>query len=89
MQEIWLAGLDWDHVLPNNLATNWEKWLSELSDLSTVAHLVCLYDDSMSTSRFIASTCRVVPVKAITIPGLQLMGALLSCRLAQRLLGGC
>ena len=85
MQEIWLAGLGWDHVLPNNLATKWKKWLSELSDLSrvnipralrlanptnvdlhlfsdasrmafaTVAYLVCLYDDSMLTSRLIAS----------------------------------
>jgi hypothetical protein len=116
MQEIWLAGLGWDHVLPNNLATKWEKGLSELSDLSrvnipralrlanptnvdlhlfsdasrmafaTVAYLVCLYDDSMLTSRLIASTCRVAPVIVITIPRLELMGALLSCRLAQRLL---
>ena len=34
MQEIWLGGLDWDHVLPTSLATKWKRWVSELSDLA-------------------------------------------------------
>ena len=116
MQEMWLAGLDWDHVLPSHLATKWKKWVSELPDLSqftiprplrladpvsvelhvfsdaskgayaAVAYLVSSYQAGTVTSRLIASKCRVAPVKSVTIPRLELMGAVLSSRLAQGLL---
>jgi Zn-dependent M28 family amino/carboxypeptidase len=33
-QEMWLAGLDWDHVLPSHLAKKWTKWVSEFPCLS-------------------------------------------------------
>jgi hypothetical protein len=42
MQEIWTAGLDWDNVLPCNLSTKWENWVSELQSLSCVAIPRCL-----------------------------------------------
>ena len=42
MQEIWMAGLDWDDVLPSNLRMKWETWVSELQDLSHVAIPRCL-----------------------------------------------
>ena len=116
MQEIWMAGVDWDDKLPENLKVKWEKWVSELPQLSnvavprcvrraypesidlhlfsdasndafaSVAYLVCRYQDSSPTSRLIASKCRVSPVKAMTIPRLELMGAVLSSRLAQNIL---
>ena len=113
MQEIWMAGIDWDDVLPENLKAKWEKWVAELPQLSnvavprclrqanpenielhlfsdasngafaSVAYLVCRYPDSNPSSRLIASKCRVSPVKTMTIPRLELMGAVLSSRLAQ------
>ena len=116
MQEIWMAGVDWDDKLPENLKDKWEKWVSELPQLSNVAvprclrranlvntelhlfsdasndafaaaaYLVCRYQDSSPSSCLIASKCRVSPVKAMTIPRLELMGAVLSSRLAQSLL---
>ena len=116
MQEIWMAGVDWDEELPENLKVKWEKWISELPQLSnvailrclrraylenielhlfsdasneafaSVAYLVCRYQDSSPSSRLIASKCRVSPVKAMTIPRLELMGAVLSIRLAQNIL---
>ena len=117
MQEIWLAGLDWDHVLPTNLATKWKRWVSELSDLAqftilrplrladpvsvklhvfcdaskdayaAVSYLVSSYQVATITSRLIASKCCVPPpVKSVTIPRLELMGAVLASRLAQSLL---
>lgn len=116
MQEIWMAGVDWDDELPENLKIKWEKWVSELPQLSnvavprclrraypenielhlfsdasndafaSVAYLVCRYQDSSPSSRLIASKCRVSPVKAMTIPRLELMGAILSSRLAQNIL---
>ena len=116
MQEIWMAGVDWDEELPENLRVKWEKWVSELPQLSNVAiprclrrahpenielhlfsdasndafasvvYLVCRYQDSSPSSRLIASKCRVSPVKAMTIPRLELMGAVLSSQLAQNIL---
>ena len=116
MQEIWMAGVDWDDELPENLKAKWEKWVSELPQLSNVAvprclrranpenielhlfsdasndafapvaYLVCQYQDSSPSSCLIASKCRVSPVKAMTIPRLELMGAVLSSRLAQNIL---
>ena len=112
-QEIWMAGIDWDDVLPENLKAKWEKWVAELPQLSnvavprclcqanpenielhlfsdasngafaSVAYLVCRYPDSNPSSRLIASKCRVSPVKTMTIPRLELMGAVLSSCLAQ------
>ena len=116
MQEIWMAGIEWDDILPNDLKTKWEKWVSELPELSrlaiprslrlpypekvdlhifsdaskdayaSVAYLVCQYSDNAPSSCLVASKCRVAPVKAMTIPRLELMGAVLSSRLAQDIL---
>ena len=50
---------------------------------ATVAYLVCRYPDRNTSSRIIASKSRVAPTKAVTIPRLELMGAVLSDRLAK------
>ena len=116
MQEIWLSGIDWDDLLPNDLKTKWEKWILELSELrnvaiprslrlpnpertdlhifsdaskdayATAAYMVCQYSNYAPTSQLIASKCRVTPVKTVTTPRLELMGAVLSSRLTNHLL---
>lgn len=42
LQEIWTAGIDWDHVLPAELRKKWEQWLSKLTQLSKVEVPGCL-----------------------------------------------
>ncbi|XP_067017856.1 uncharacterized protein [Acropora muricata] len=42
MQEIWMAGVDWDDDLPENVKAKWEKWVSELPQLSNIAVPRCL-----------------------------------------------
>ena len=116
MQEIWIAGIDWDDELPENLKAKWEKRVSELPQLSkvaiprclrrpnpvdielhlfwdasndafaSVAYLVCRYQESRPSSCLIAWKCLVSPVKAMTIPRLELIGAVLSTRLARNIL---
>lgn len=111
-----MAGMDWDDELPEDLKVKWERWVSELPQLSNVAvprclrrpnpvdielhlfsdasndafasiaYLVCRYQDSRPSSSLIASKCRVSLVKVMTIPRLELMGAVLASRLAQNIL---
>ena len=51
----------------------------------TVAYLRCQYEDLSVSSRLIAARSKVAPLKPITVPRLELMGAILGVRLAQRL----
>ena len=52
---------------------------------AAAAYLVCKYPDHPPTSRLVGSKCRVSPVKAMTIPRLELMGAVVATRLAKNL----
>ena len=68
-----------------------ENELHMFSDASKEAYaacgyLVCRYEDSTATSVLIASKCRVAPIKVISIPRLELMGAVISTRLASTIL---
>ena len=51
----------------------------------TVVYLQCVYNDATVTSRLIASKCKVAPLKPLTVPRLELMGAVLGLRLTQHL----
>ena len=54
---------------------------------ATVAYLVCHYGaDGAVTSCIIMAKSRVSPIKAVTIPRLELMGAVLSTRIATNIL---
>ena len=50
---------------------------------ASVAYLVCGYADNSASSCIIASKTRVSPIKTMTIPRLEQMGAVLSTRLAR------
>ena len=52
---------------------------------AAAAYLVCKYLDHPPTSRLVGSKCRVSPVKAMTIPRLELMGPVVATRLAKNL----
>jgi hypothetical protein len=54
---------------------------------AAVSYLVSEYSDRPTTSRLVASKSRVVPLKAVTIPRLELMGAVLANRLSTNILG--
>ena len=49
---------------------------------ASAAYLVCQYADCLPTSRLVASKNRLAPLKVMSIPRLELMGAVLSTRLA-------
>ncbi|GBN18752.1 hypothetical protein AVEN_214015-1 [Araneus ventricosus] len=35
-QDTWLSGVQWDEILPPNIAKLWNKWISELSSLNDI-----------------------------------------------------
>lgn len=53
---------------------------------ASAAYLVCQYQDNTPSSCLVVSKSHVSPVKAMPIPRLELMGAVLSTRLAQNVL---
>ena len=42
MQEVWMANVGWDELLPDDLNAKWEKWVTELPQLSDIAVPHCL-----------------------------------------------
>ncbi|GBL61832.1 hypothetical protein AVEN_19745-1, partial [Araneus ventricosus] len=53
---------------------------------ATVAYLRILFNDERIRTVFVASKTRVAPLKKLTLPRLELMGALLSARLSYRII---
>lgn len=45
LQEIWKSKLDWDSLLPENLANDWLKWCSELTTLKEFSIPRCVLEN--------------------------------------------
>lgn len=58
---------------------------ASLQAYGTVVYLQCVYNDGTVSSRLIASKSKVAPLKPMTVPRLELMGAVLGLRLTQHL----
>ena len=50
-----------------------------------VVYLLCEYEDQTTSSRMISSKSKVAPLKPVTMPRLELMGAILGLRLTQNI----
>ncbi|XP_064470107.1 uncharacterized protein LOC135384853 [Ornithodoros turicata] len=115
LQGIWLAKLQWDDLLPDNIRSVWSNWCQEVpslarfrlprkltgatapltevarslhvfGDASTKAYGAAVYlvsqrgEGRLEACLLLAKT-RVAPVKAMSLPRLELMGAVLASRL--------
>ena len=58
---------------------------ASLQAYGTVVYLQCVYNDATVSSRLVASKCKVAPLKPMTVPRLELAGAVLGLRLTQHL----
>lgn len=119
MQQLWLAGVDWDDVVPAACQQKWceyrqqlpsiehiliDRWMGlqpgdnhefhGFADASKDAYAACVYvrirrGDGDIRVVLIAAKTKVAPIKQISVPRLELNGAVLLCRLlgaAQRAL---
>ncbi|KMQ88302.1 hypothetical protein RF55_12237 [Lasius niger] len=111
IQELWMAGNDWDQPLPEQLQSSWTRFAEALprlntlniprsvnfdehstvelhgfSDASSRAYAAAVYlrctdaSGRVSVSLLVAKT-RVAPVRQVSVPRLELCGALLVARL--------
>ncbi|XP_029177497.1 uncharacterized protein LOC114945435, partial [Nylanderia fulva] len=113
IQDLWMAGLNWDQELPPELQTRWLKYITSLpelnllqipqwtgirtpmelhafSDASERAYAAAIYlrglgsHGDIEVSLLLAKT-KITPIKPVSIPRLELCGALLAARLLCRL----
>ena len=100
LQQAWVQALDWDEPLTNELQEAWRQWFGEIimlhetkiprcSDASEKAYSAAVYAryeymDGSFSSRLVAAKTRLAPLKAISIPRLELMSAVISLRLSKQ-----
>lgn len=115
LQELWLSGLDWDTIVPQQIDNKWRefrntlKLLNEIGipryvglgyegatyelhgfcDASTKAYaaavyLRCVYETGDVEVKLLVAKSRVATTKTISIPRLELCGALLLANLMER-----
>jgi hypothetical protein len=116
LQSAWLAGVDWDEQLPQNIQDTVNRWLEQMNKIQdlrisrcyrqrpleevseAVIHTFCdaskeaytavsfirfHYQDGSIEVSYVASKTRVTPLRAVSIPRLELMAAVLGTRLAR------
>lgn len=112
IQKLWLAGLEWDQEIPNNLVQEWvtyhrnlvflvnikiPRWLHQqsnnektelhgFSDASKLAYSAVIYirvvdDKGNIYIHLVTSKTKVAPVRQVSIPRLELCGAVLLAKL--------
>ncbi|XP_049294153.1 uncharacterized protein LOC125769462 [Anopheles funestus] len=77
-------------VMPNHIAVE----LHGFSDASKLAYgaalyVRCIFPDGTASLRLVCSKSKVAPVKQVTIPRMELLGAQLLAKLISKVLGSC
>lgn len=116
LQKLWLCKVDWDEIVPPDIAVAWEKLVNSLSilknirvprhvigdssiqtelhiftDASEVAYGACVYVRVITVRgdvivRLLCAKSRVAPIKPVSIPRLELCGALLGAKLQNKII---
>ncbi|GFV20671.1 integrase catalytic domain-containing protein [Trichonephila clavipes] len=93
LQSLWQLKLDWNDPLPSNLVSYWKSFIDALESINCLdIPRYCLQDKSIRTElhgfsdSLLCSKSKVGPLKSITIPRLELCGAVLLSKLLKRTL---
>lgn len=96
MQILWQLKLNWDESLPESEHTKWfcqlkmhvEIQMHGFSDASQIAYGACVYlrvtdENGEHRANLLCSKGRVCPLKTLSIPRLELCGAVLLAKLVK------
>ncbi|GFV27960.1 uncharacterized protein TNCV_132771 [Trichonephila clavipes] len=86
-KELWIKKITWDEILPPKVKEKWLIWCKELpllDNLRIPSSYVKVRKQNEVLVNLITSKTRVAPLKAVTLPRLELLGALVAARLSSR-----
>ncbi|XP_045445674.1 uncharacterized protein LOC123653728 [Melitaea cinxia] len=82
MQELWLERINWDDALNSKIASRWITLRSDLEHVNGI--YIERWVDGTNKTTLIAARTRVAPLKTISLPRLELCGALILSRLLKQ-----
>ncbi|GFW06542.1 integrase catalytic domain-containing protein [Trichonephila clavipes] len=80
LQDLWKEEIQWDDPLPTNVEKEWKKWCEELPHLRNLKIPRLVLDSTLLED----DVDRVAPLNCVTLPRLELLGALVAARLASK-----
>ncbi|GFX87331.1 integrase catalytic domain-containing protein [Trichonephila clavipes] len=92
LQDLWKEEIQWDDPLPTHIEKEWKKWddveLHSFCDASKKAYGAAIYLRTKSRNgisvKLVTSKSHVAPLNCVTLPRLELLGALVAARLASK-----
>ncbi|GFW77134.1 integrase catalytic domain-containing protein [Trichonephila clavipes] len=85
LQDLWKEEIQWDDPLPTHIEKEWKKCFC---DASKKAYGAAIYLRTKSRNgisvKLVTSKCRVAPLNCVTLPRLELLGALVAARLVSK-----
>ncbi|GBO03321.1 hypothetical protein AVEN_42488-1 [Araneus ventricosus] len=79
LQKMWKDNIPWDREVEDNMKLEFLKWFEELGSLKNLSVSRCFHPTSSGQH----GISRIVPVKTITIPRLELLSATVGTRLCR------
>ena len=99
LQAIWKEECGWDEEVTTEINSAWNDWMNDslclqdlriraFADASTIGYgaviyLRTVYNDKTVSCEFVIAKSRVAPVRQLTIPRLELQGALVAVRIVK------
>ncbi|GFX97252.1 integrase catalytic domain-containing protein [Trichonephila clavipes] len=80
LQDLWKEEIQWDDPLPTHIEKEWKKWCEELPHLRNLKIPRLVLDSTLLED----DVDRVAPLNCVTLPRLELLGALVAARLASK-----
>ncbi|GFS69120.1 integrase catalytic domain-containing protein [Trichonephila clavipes] len=83
LQDLWKEEIQWEDPLPTHIEKEWKKWCASKKAYGAAIYLRTKPRNGISV-KLVTSKSRVAPLNCVTLPILELLGALVAARLASK-----